>query len=770
MGDVPRASDLVFDDNSWRVLDVPHDFSVEGDFASTNFSCSGYLPGGIGWYRKTFTVPPEWRDKVVTVQFDGVSAKGRVWLNGESVGGRPWAYTTFVCDLTPHLKFGETNVLSVRVDHSAMDDTRYYGGSGIYRHVWLIATEKLHFRRDGVFVTTPKASEKGARVLIETAIESQVGPTPMELTTELLDGAGQVVGKSTTNSAAGSEGDNVVSQSIAVASPKLWSPESPSLYTAVSTLRVGKQVVDHLETSFGIRSIVFDPQKGFLLNDRPTKFKGVCVHHTVGALGAAVPEAAIERRLRLLKEVGCNAVRTSHNAPSPEFLDLCDRYGFLVMNESFDEWSGSKKKWVFGRNIGKASLHGGYSEFFADWAEADMLDMVLRDRNHPSVILWCIGNEMDYPKDPYSEKNADVLTKDAKRLIDAVHKGDTTRPITAALGAPKTAEKIGLEDLLDVVGYNYQLEQMLADMENHPDRSYVGSEHDYHMNYIDCLATNPRLTGQFLWLGFDILGEAVNWPSHGSGSGMFDTCGFLKPRGAFRYSLWAEKPMVYLAVQAAEMDDERSGAPLADAKNHWNWQNGERLRVECYSNCKTVELFLNGKSLGTKKPAGEVDSFARYEVRFEPGELKLVGSNDGQTVEYRLVTAGAPARIELLPDKTNLTSDRDVAHVELRLVDTKGVLVPDGNNLCSVEVSGPARLRALDNGDQSDSTPLRSSSRRFNRGRALAIVQSVRDQPGPIVLKVTTPGLPEERLSLRDIDHDTRDHGVRDTSAAVLRD
>ena len=290
LGDVPEAAATSFDDGSWRLLNVPHDFSVEGDFSSTNFSCSGYLPGGIGWYRKTFTVPAGWQDKTVTVQFDGVSAKGEVWLNGHSVGGRPWAYTTFVCDLTPYLNFGGTNVLSVRVDHSAMDDTRYYGGSGIYRHVWLTAAERLHIQHDGVFVTTPEVSERNARVVIETTIENQVAASDIELRTELLDTGGKVVATLRTNSAVDAGEQKVLSQEIAISSPKLWSLDSPSLYTAVSTLRIGQRIVDRLDTRFGIRSIRFDPQKGFFLNDQPMKFKGVCMHHTAGALGAAVPE------------------------------------------------------------------------------------------------------------------------------------------------------------------------------------------------------------------------------------------------------------------------------------------------------------------------------------------------------------------------------------------------------------------------------------------------------------------------------------------------
>jgi len=760
LGDFPQPARPPFDDSSWRALKVPHDYSAEGEFSPTNFSCTAYLPGGIAWYQKTFFVPAAWRGRLVSVQFDGVSEKSQVWLNGKLVGGRPWAYTSFTCDLTrdigpDNLKFGETNTLSVRVEHTAMDDSRFYVGSGIYRHVWLLVEDgRTHVAKNGNRVTTPEVSAQKARVEISNVIEDSSEVDSIEVTTDLLDPFGRRAGtsKSTVRDGPDQTGllrQAAVLQSIEVASPKLWSPDSPSLYTALTTVRAGGRIVDSVKTTFGIRSILFDAQRGFLLNGQPVKFKGVCMHHDGGALGAAVPEAYLERRLRLLKDLGCNAIRTSHNAPAPELLDLCDRLGFLVMDEAFDEWSGSKHKWLVGWNVGAPSLHGSYSEFFQQWADRDLADMVMRDRNHPSVILWSIGNEVDYPGDPFNDETAAVLATDGQRLIKTLRMADTNRPITAGLAALKTSNRIGLADELDVVGYNYQFEQLTNDLAAYPNRKFIGSEDGLEMSYVDLIATNARMTGEFLWVGFDHLGEAAPWPSHGATAGLFDTCGFLKSRGALRESLWSEKPMVALAVRPAPAEGGRGRT--GDAESHWNWARDTRaqLPVEVYSNCKTVELFLNGKSLGVKKMADAPDRILRWNVAFQPGELKAVGRSGGNSVASSLTTAGQPARLVLLPDHQALAADgQDAANIELRMVDAKGALVPDNHALCAVQVSGAGRLLAVDNGNLSDPAPLTSPSRELNHGRALAIVQSL-PAAGAIQVTVTAPGVPDAHLTLR---------------------
>jgi beta-galactosidase len=762
LGDIPEASAANYVDGSWRQLDVPHDFSVEGEFSSTNASGTAFLPGGIAWYRKSFYVPADWKKKLVNIEFDGVSMNSEVWINGHYLGKRPYAYSSFAYELTPHLNIGVTNVIAVRVDHSEIADSRYYIGSGIYRHVWLVATDPVHVARHGVYVTTPQVTSEKATVEIQTRVQNQIGEAgEVEVVTRLIAPNGKVVGQISSKAQIVRAGDKNVTQQVEITNPKLWSPDNPALYRAATTVRVAGKTVDSLETTFGIRSIRFDAQTGFYLNSQPMKFKGICMHHDAGALGAAVPDAVLERRLRLAKEIGCNAFRTSHNPMAPEFYELCDRIGLMVMDEAFDEWTGAKNKWITGRNNGTASHHG-YADFFAAWADADLREMVLRDRNHPSIILWSIGNEVDFQNDPFSyptdgrnyntnKPSAEILARTAPHLIQIVHENDSSRPVTAALANIPASNATGLADLLDVVGYNYQIEEYAKDFERYPNRKIVGSENGFGLDYVE-ITKNPRVTGQFLWVGYDFLGESDRWPLRGSAAGLFDTTGFLKPRGGFmRAALWAEKPIIYVGVRSPGGGGFRGGRFGGAIETHWNWQNDSRaeLPVEVYSNCKTVELFLNGKSLGPKTAAQSTNGILRWNVPFQAGELKAVGSSERHTVESRLITAGAPARIELVPDKTTLTANgQDVSQIDLRLVDAHGVLVPNGNSLCSVRVDGAGKLLALDNGDQRDMTQLHQPSRKLNQSRAFMVVESSR-KPGPITVTVSAEGLPETQLKLR---------------------
>ena len=762
LGDVPNASTPEFSDSDWRLLNVPHDFSREGNFSQTNASCTAFLPGGIGWYRKSFVVPMDWRNKVVRIQFDGVSMRSQVWINGNEVGGWPYAYSTFELDLTPYVDFGRTNVIAVRVDRSAVDDSRWYPGSGIERHIWLMGMPKVHVAQNGIYITTPQVAEDKAQVAIQTRIENEApAGADVELSTEIFSPRGKRVLVLTNVATMVVNGEINFAQTNEIISPKLWSPDSPSLYTAVTSVRVGGRMVDQLQTQFGIRSAVFDAQRGFILNGEPLKIKGVCLHDDAGALGCAVPDATLERRLVLLKGIGCNAIRCSHNPKAPEFYDLCDRLGLLVMDEAFDEWTGAKNKWIDGWNTGTPSRHPGYSEFFADWSDRDLREMVLRDRNHPCIILWSIGNEIDYPGDPYSyptdqnydtnKPSARILAETAPRLVADVREFDSSRPVTAALANIPASDATGLAGALDVVGYNYQFEQYAKDLARYPNRKFFGSETGMELNYAELCATNPRVAGQFLWAGFDYLGEARRWPLHGFEGGLFDSCGFEKSQGFLRESLWSEKPMVYAAVVAAPPPGS-FGRGFFRMESHWNWADDRRreLPVVVYSNCKTVELFLNGRSLGKKMPAESPNRICRWQVAFQPGELKAVGTGDnGKTVAYSLTTAGKPARLELIPDRKRLAADgEDVAHVEIRVVDGKGVVVPSDNVVCSVEASGAGRLLVVDNGNESDTTTLSASSRALYHGRALAIVQSAQHR-GSILLTVSAPGLPEAKLKLR---------------------
>jgi hypothetical protein len=764
-GDAPGAAAPEFADASWRVLDLPHDFSAEGEFSPTNASGTAYLPGGIAWYRKAIVIPANWTNKLVSAEFDGVAMNSEVWINGFSLGKRPYAFSSFSYDLTPLMHPG-TNVLAVRVDHSLIADSRFYIGSGIYRHVWLNATEKVHAARHGQFVTTPVATPDRAQVGIETLVQNETAAAANVELVSAIVGPGQ----DTAQVAAPREGTEVQSipaggsawfrQNADLRSPKLWSPATPALYRVVTTIRVAGNTVDRIETPFGARSIQFDAQKGFSLNGQPMKFKGICMHHDGGIVGAAVPDAVLERRLRIAKEYGCNAIRTSHNPMAPEFYDLCDQIGLMVMDEAFDEWTGAKNKWVQGRNVGTPSLHG-YADFFEQWADADLREMVMRDRNHPSIVLWSIGNEIDYPNDPFSHPadgsqynpqrpSAEMLAKTAPRLIKDVRECDSSRPVTAALANLPASNPTGLADLLDVVGYNYQIEQFAKDFAAYPARKFVGSEDGFDWDSVQ-MAANPRVAGQFLWVGFDFLGESEAWPSRGSTAGMFDTCAFLKPQSAERVALWSEKPVVFLNVHSAGSGG-RSGRNGGGVEHHWNWQNDARaaLPVDVYANCDTVELFLNGQSLGSKSAAASRPvPLYTWDVPFKPGELKAVGTRAGQTVEDRLVTAGALARIELAADRTQLAADgRDVAFMEVRLVDAKGVPVPNTNVLCTARVTGAGRLLGFDNGDQRDMTPLASPSRNTRQGRALALVQTAR-KAGPITVAISAPGLPEAQLALQ---------------------
>jgi beta-galactosidase len=758
-GDIAEASAPDFNDATWRHLDVPHDFSVEGEFSRTNASGTGYLPTGIAWYRKTFAVPGAWKGKTVAIEFDGVSMNSEVWINGHLLGKRPYAYSSFAYELTPYLKVGGTNVIAVRVDHSEKADSRYYVGSGIYRHVWLTATEPVHVERHGAYVTTPQVSADRASVQIQTQVQNQTAdPREVEVVTKLIAPNGKVVGQVSGKINIRGMGEGTLAYQTEIARPKLWSPDSPALYQADTTIRIAGKTVDSLETTFGVRSIRFDAQTGFFLNGEPMKFKGICMHHDAGALGAAVPDAVLERRLRLAKKIGVNAFRTSHNPMAPEFYDLCDRLGLMVMDEAFDEWTGAKNKWITGRNNG-TPVHHGYSEFFDEWADADLREMVQRDRNHPSIILWSIGNEVDFQNDPFSyptdgrnynsnKPSAEILARTAPRLIKIVHESDPTRPVTAALANIPASNATELADLLDVVGYNYQIEDYAKDFATYPKRKIVGSENGFGLDYVE-ITKNPRVTGQFLWVGFDFLGESDTWPSRGSAAGLFDTCGFLKPRSYIRAALWAEQPVVYIGVR--QQFGGGRGRFGFGVQSHWNWQGDSRetLPVDVYSNCKSVELFLNGKSLGAKTSVESTNGVFRWSVPFQAGELKAVGLRDGKKVQTSLVTAGQPARVELVADKTKLAANgEDVSQIELRLVDAKGVLVPNGATLCSVRVEGAGRLLSLDNGDQRDMTRLQEPSRKLNQGRAFMVVESAREA-GPITVTVSAEGLPDATLKLR---------------------
>ncbi len=750
-GDFSGAAMPGFDDAGWRRVNVPHDWSIKGPFSGDYASGSGFAPGGLGWYRKHFQLDAAQKSQHVILEFDGVYDYSEVWINGSFVGTRPYGYSSFAYDLTPHLKFGaKENVVAVRVDHSRFADSRWYSGSGIYRHVRLCVTDQRHIAHWGTYVTTPEIKAGSAVIHLETTFENDSGTNEnLSLQSDIFAPDGQLVASSTASKTAGADATQSVIQEIKIVRPQLWSPDSPVLYTLRSRLKSGETILDETTTAFGIRTASFDPDRGFLLNGQPLKLKGVCIHHDAGCLGAAVPDKVLERRLRLLKELGVNAIRTSHNPPAPELLDLCDRLGLLVKDEAFDEFTPSKRKWVQGWNKGEPSRFG-YAEVFAQWSLTDLQDMVRRDRNHPSVILWSIGNEIDYANDPFTDPAlgeeyqpgnppAKNLVKLAQPLIAAVKTLDRTRPVTMALANLKMSEAVGLPELLDAVGYNYQEPRYADDHKKFPQRIIFGSETSQRYDAWRAVQDNDFVAGQFLWTGIDYFGEAREWPNRANGSGLMDLCGFKKPLAWFRQSLWSDQPMVYLCVNDGTRGAGRRGFNLAE---HWNWPSNATVNVVGYANCPEVSLTLNGQLISIKKISAATNGMLRWTIPYAPGTLKAIGRSNGvELCSFTLQTAGPARRIELLPDTVRLRADgKDICHLEFRVVDAQGVRVPDAEPEITLTANGLAKLLGMENGDLNSPESYQGPARKAFHGRGLAIYQST-TAPGKASITAVAPGL-----------------------------
>jgi beta-galactosidase len=781
-GDVAGAQNVAFDDADWRRLNLPHDWSIAGPFSQDHPGGPGsaYLPAGVGWYRRRFHLTEQEQGKKVFVEFDGVYKNSDVWINGQHLGFHPYGYTSFHHDLTPYLNDGDAeNVLAVRVDNSTQPDARWYTGSGIYRHVWLLVTDELHIAHWGTYVTTPVVSEL-AWVVIRTRVknESATG-RKVTLRATIADADGNVVGldeggKPTSISRphplrAGAEHE--VLQRIRVGRPRLWSVQDPYLYRVHSELLDGDEIVDDYITPFGIRTIYFDADRGFLLNGQRVKINGVCLHHNGGCLGAAVPERVWERRLELLKAMGCNAIRTSHYPPAPELLDLCDRMGFLVMDEAFDEWEEGKEAY-------------GYHDYFAEWAMEDLQGMLRRDRNHPCVVLWSVGNEI------LEQTRPEGVTM-LKQLVDVVHREDPTRPVTLAcdnIAAPLPTTEPFIA-LLDVVGYNYvdrwgeRAERYYGiDRQRYPQRKMIGSENvsvggvrgeyglettgdwrwpPYHARMLRAellwkfTRSHDYVAGDFMWTGVDYLGEA-RWPHKHSSSGVLDLCGFPKDGYYFYQSQWTDEPMLHLFP-------------------HWTWpgREGEVIPVVCYTNCDSVELFVNGKSWGVKSfafahygfdqskswaeqrfappvRATTADLHLTWDVPYQPGTLRAVGKKDSEVAcVQEIVTAGEPARIELVADREAIAADgRDVVHLAARVLDAAGNLAPAADNPIIFEVEGEGSVIGVDNGNPASHEPFQANHRQAFNGLCLAIVQAT-TTPGEIRVTASAPGLDPGQASVQ---------------------
>ena len=721
--DATGAQGESFDDSKWRALDVPHDWSIAGPFAMTNKTggAGAFLPSGIGWYRKQFTLPKKLSGDRVFIEFDGLMQNSRVWLNGVLLGERPSGYVSLRYELTPHLHFDGTNVLAVRCDTSAQPASRWYSGAGIYRHVRLVAVNPIHIEPDGVFVSTPEVSSEKATVQVESAVAND-SKTPRDITvqTTLISPDGKNVAKMESALTATDGASNFARQKIIIPKPQLWNLDSPRLYRVRVEIISKKETLDEVTTTLGVRDAHFEAETGFWLNGKNFKLKGVCVHHDGGAFGAAVPLAIWQDRLETLRSLGVNAIRTAHNPPAPEFLDLCDRMGFLVMDEFFDCWT-----------VGKNPFD--YHLYFNEWSGRDAADTVRRDRNHPSVIIYSVGNEIhDTPK-------AEMAKRILSSLVEVCHTNDPTRPVTQALFRPNVSGDYtnGLADLLDVVGQNYRENEILAAHTQKLSRKILGTENTHERNQWVAMRDHAPYAGQFLWTGIDYLGESRRWPVIGHASGLLDRTARIRPLGRERESWWSERPMVAIARRVAADDLMPSDPGYAQEERHtqflfsdWTPKNvlAHDENVEIYSNCKEVELFLNDKSLGKKEI--NANATARvWRVAYEPGTLKAVASKDGKVIaSQELRTAGKPALIQLETKNAKLgTSWDDVAIVRATMVDADGIPVPRADDLVSFTLSGPGVIVAVDNGDNEAHDSFQASQRHAFLGECVVFIKATRD-------------------------------------------
>ncbi len=766
-GDQPGAEKSDFNDSGWRILDLPHDWSIEGPFSKEWASGTGFLPGGTGWYRKTFNVPSDMKGRKTFLYFDGVYNNGEVWINGVYLGKRPNGYISFQYDLSPWLKYGKENIISVKVDHSKFGDSRWYTGSGIYRDVKLITTSPVHIKNWGVYSTTPEVSFEKAKLNIEVTVVNELKKASSLIVKNYLLSGKDTVGKISLKISVEASGEKIVSQSIDVIKPKIWDVNDPNLYALITILE-GQDAKDNLTTDVGFRSFRFDADKGFFLNGKNLKMKGVCLHHDAGTLGSAVPRKEIERRLDLLKELGCNAIRTSHNPFSSDFLELCDIKGFIVIDEAFDEWELPKKKWIEGWNNGTPGKDG-YSSVFKEWAVTDLKDFVLRDRNHPSVIMWSIGNEIDYPNDPYThpilnteanpqtwakfdEKlpHADRLGEVAKELVAVVKKLDMTRPVTAGLASALMSNETGYADALDVVGYNYQEFRYVPDHQKYPKRSLYGSENGMTLEAWKAVAENDYITGQFLWTGFEYLGEAGQYPGRHSTSGIIDLAGNKKPEFYFRQSLWSDKPIVWLGTT-----DRVTNTGPSNLWSHkradpvWNWNKDQIISVNAFTNCEEVELFINDKSLGKRKLSDFRNRVITWDIPFQNGTLKAVARNNGRdVVSYQLKTTGTPSTITANCDASVIKADReDLTRLYLNITDDSGNTVYSAENEITCTVSGPARLIGMEDANPRNTDDYKDNKQKAFHGKLLIYIQSL-DKSGKVEVSLTSPGLKSASVQL----------------------
>jgi len=763
-GDIVGAQTAIYDDSRWQQVIVPHDWAILGNFdmnidrqyvavkadgettAQLRTGRTGALPTfGIGWYRKVLPVTDADKNKRVSIEFDGAMSLAKVYLNGVLVGEQPYGYSSFTFDLTKHLQFGKENVLAVRLENKP-ESSRWYSGAGIYRNVRLVKTAQTHVAHWGTFITTPVVNTKSADINIKTEVVGTTDKATVKLVTEVYTKKGEKV--STVGSSQKMTEKLVFSQQLKIKNPQLWSIETPALYTAISKVYVNNELTDEYKTTFGCRSIRYDKDKGFFLNEKQVKIQGVCMHHDLGPLGAAVNYRATLRQLEIMKEMGANAIRTSHNPPSPELLQICDSIGLLVDVEAFDEWKHGKNA-------------NGYGNYFDEWSQKDIRSMIRRDRNHPSVIMWSIGNEINEQAMPEGKEIA-------QKLAITCREEDPTRPVTAGFNNHNAAIKNGLADVIDIVGFNYKPQDYKKKHAEYPNFVLLASEtastvssrgdykfpvkeikgvwHDdyqvssYDMEYPGWATTpdtefeaqdnNEFVMGEFVWTGFDYLGEPTPYnegtPARSSYFGIVDLAGLKKDRFYLYQSNWSTKPMLHVLP-------------------HWNWSDriGQNVPVYCYSNYPKAELFVNGKSMGVRQK-DEANKYTRYrlmwkDVVYEPGEIKVVAYDESNKAmaEQIIKTAGNAYTVRLTADRSTIKSGgKDLSFVTVEVIDKAGNLCPRASNLLFFEISGKGKLKALCNGNAIDQTSFGSNYMNTFNGKMIAIIESG-DAAGEVVLSVS---------------------------------
>ena len=792
--DSPANAEPGFNDSGWRTLDLPHDWAIEGDFDQSNPSGTGggALPGGIGWYRKTFTVPAKDQGNNFMIEFDGVYMNSSVYINGHLLGTRPYGYISFSYDLTPYIKWGAVNTIAVRVDNSDQPNSRWYSGCGIYRDVRLVKLNPVHVPQWGTYVTSKVNPDGTASVHVE-ADARNLGITTLSATVRhtITDDTGRSISTQESvplrlNASGGARPES----DMKISSPILWSLENPYLYTLVTEILVDGKCVDRYETLFGIRTIEFRADSGFWLNGKNVKINGVCNHHDLGCLGAATNERAIERQLQILKTMGCNGIRCSHNPPSPILLDLCDRMGFLVMDEAFDMWRRRK-------------TDRDYARFFDEWYERDLTDMVIRDRNHPSIVLWSIGNEV---LEQWSDARADTLSLEqanlilnmghsadqlaqegemtvnsliTARLAEIIKNLDPTRPITAGCNEPSPGNHLFRSGAIDVIGYNYHnmnvpnvprlfpgkpfiitesvsalmtrgfYEMPSEQMMTRParwDRPYFNetfscSAYDnvctpwgnHHEENLIFLNSQPFVAGQYIWTGFDYIGEPTpyGWPARSSYFGIVDLAGFPEDVYYLYQSEWTDTPVLHLFP-------------------HWNWEPGQEIDMWCYyNNADEVELFINGKSQGVRSKDAE-HLHVVWNVTFEPGTVKVVARRNGvQTASQEIHTAGEPAQIRLTPDRSRISADgTDLSFVTVEVLDKDGNLCPNAENLVQFSLKGAAKIAGVDNGSPISLERFKDDKRKAYYGKCLVVLQN-NGKRGKVTLTAESEGLKSAQVTVK---------------------